>query len=103
MFHKMPLEMYFMKYSERKVSQCILTLTSTSSGKTLLHFYASKSWNFFQSNINSITGGEKSIFDFKHLTDKCLKNDLQQFMEDAGIIVDYYSSSYKICNETVCA
>ena len=27
MFHEMPLKMYFMKYSERKVSQCILAFT----------------------------------------------------------------------------
>ena len=26
MFHEMPLKLYFIKYSERKVSQCILAL-----------------------------------------------------------------------------
>ena len=26
MFHEMPLKLYFMKYAERKVSQCILAL-----------------------------------------------------------------------------
>ena len=26
MFHEMPLKLYFMKYVERKVSQCILAL-----------------------------------------------------------------------------
>ena len=27
MFHEMPLKLYFMKYFERKVSQCIIALT----------------------------------------------------------------------------
>ena len=29
MFHEMPLKLYFMKYFERKVSQCILVFSHT--------------------------------------------------------------------------